>query len=140
MSTILLVEDNDDDVVLTQRAFRKANITNRMDVVGTGPAALEYLEKNALPTIVLLDLNLPLLDGITVLQRIRDNEKTRLLPVIILTSSKEERDLIAGYVSGCNSYIVKPVDFDQFCESIKQLGLYWLVLNESPIHEVVKGS
>lgn len=134
MNTILLVEDNVDDVALTRRAFRKSNITNQMDVVETGPAALEYLEKNPLPTIVLLDLNLPLLDGITVLRKIRENEKTKLLPVIILTSSKEEQDLLAGYVSGCNSYIVKPVDFEQFCESIKQLGLYWLVLNENPVH------
>jgi two-component system response regulator len=141
--TILLVEDNPADVELTKRALKKANICNQLIVAEDGVEALDYLfgrgkysgsEKSALPVVVLLDLKLPKVDGNEVLKQIRANPLTRVLPVVILTSSKEDKDLRTSYESGCNSYIRKPVDFNQFAEAVKQLGLYWLVLNENPSH------
>jgi two-component system response regulator len=139
MNDILLVEDNPDDVELTLRAFRRSNIANEVVVVRDGVEALEYLfatgryagrDADALPQVVLLDLKLPRLDGLEVLERLRAHAKTRLLPVVILTSSTEERDLVKGYSLGANSYVRKPVDFEQFAASVKQLGLYWLLLNQ----------
>jgi two-component system response regulator len=139
--TILLVEDNPDDVELTLRAFQKNNIANEVMVARDGVEALDYLfargahadrDPARSPSVVLLDLKLPRIDGLEVLGQIRRDERTKLLPVVILTSSKEEQDLIKGYALGANSYIRKPVDFAQFMEAVRQLGLYWLVLNESP--------
>lgn len=139
--TILLIEDNEDDIQLTLRAFKKENIVNEICVVRDGEEALEYLFCNGrykdrdpeeTPAVILLDLKLPKLNGIEVLKRIRADKASSLIPVVILTSSKEESDLINGYDSGCNSYIRKPVDFDEFVESVRQLGMYWLLLNESP--------
>jgi two-component system, response regulator len=139
MNEILLVEDNADDIELTLRAFRKSNIANEVVVVRDGVEALEYLfttgryadrDPDALPQVVLLDLNLPRLGGLEVLERVRAHPKTALLPVVILTSSIEERDLVSGYSLGANSYVRKPVDFEQFADSVKQLGLYWLLLNQ----------
>lgn len=135
--TILLVEDNPDDEVLTLRALRKNNITNEVTVVRDGQQALDYFfgegaATRPAPTVVLLDLKLPKFDGLEVLRRIRADPRTCLQPVVILTSSKEEQDLANGYRLGTNSYIRKPVDFDQFVEAVRQLGLYWLVLNEIP--------
>lgn len=138
---ILLVEDNPDDELLTLRAFKKNNILNDVVVARDGVEALDYLfgtgmydgrDTNVQPTIILLDLKLPRIDGLEVLRRLRADERTKLLPVIILTSSKEEQDLIDSYSLGANSYVRKPVDFEQFSESVNQLGLYWLVLNEPP--------
>lgn len=137
---ILLVEDNPDDVALTVRALKKNNIANPVVMARDGAEALEYLfpdpavrrdEENAV-ALVLLDLKLPKVDGMEVLRRIRSEPSTKLLPVVILTSSREEQDLINGYSLGANSYIRKPVDFDNFLEAVRQLGLYWLVLNEPP--------
>jgi two-component system response regulator len=138
---ILLVEDNPDDELLTLRAFRKSNVLNEIIVARDGAEALDYLfasgayaerDPNELPQLVLLDLKLPKVSGLEVLRRLRANEQTRLLPVVILTSSNEERDIIDGYKLGANSYVRKPVDFVQFAEAVQRLGLYWLVLNESP--------
>jgi two-component system response regulator len=130
---VLLVEDNPHDVKLTERAFSKSNILNELKLAKDGVEALEMLEKGEhLPQIVLLDLKLPRLDGLEVLRKIREQERTRLLPVIILTSSREEQDLIETYRLGANSYIRKPVDFDKFVDAVRELGLYWLVLNEPP--------
>ena len=135
---ILLVEDNPDDVELTRIAFAEANVANRLEVVNDGAEALDYLfargqhagrESDALPAIVLLDLNLPKLDGREVLQGIRADARTRDLPVVVLTTSDEPFDVEASYALGVNSYIRKPVDFDQFVSVVKQIGLYWLVLN-----------
>ena len=140
--TILLVEDNPADVTLTIRAMKRANIANEMIVARDGAEALDYLfganqyagrDKNEVPVIVLLDLKLPKIDGIEVLRQIRSNPITELLPVVVLTSSKEESDVNACYKYNCNSYVRKPVDFNQFAEAVKQLGLYWLVLNEPPV-------
>jgi two-component system response regulator len=131
---ILLVEDNPDDVELTLRAFRKVNLANDVDVVSDGEEALKYLDghKEVLPVVVLLDLKLPKVEGLEVLKRLRADEATRLLPVVIMTSSREERDLIDGYRFGANSYIRKPVNFEQFVDAVRQLGVYWLLLNEPP--------
>lgn len=138
---ILLVEDNPDDEALTLRALKKSNILNDVAVAHDGVEALDYLfgegsysdrDTSVMPQVVLLDLKLPKIDGLEVLRRVRADERTRLLPVVILTSSKEERDMIEGYKLGANSYIRKPVDFVQFGQAVQQLGLYWLVLNESP--------
>ncbi len=138
---ILLVEDNDDDVELTRRAFDKSRIVNEMVVVRDGQEALEYLfvtgahagrDPAIMPSVILLDLNLPKLSGLDVLSRIRAEERTRRLPVVILTTSKEEKDVIGGYDLGANSYVRKPVDFAEFADAARQLGLYWLLLNEPP--------
>ena len=134
---ILLVEDNPDDEALTRRAFDRSNVVNSLDVVRDGQEALDYLFGNgepakAAPALILLDLKLPKVDGLEVLKRIRAHDRTKLIPVVILTSSREETDLVAGYGNGANSYVRKPVDFDQFSESVRQLGLYWLVVNEAP--------
>ena len=137
--SILLVEDNPDDELLTLMAIKDNNILNEVIVVHDGEEALDYLfgtgkyqdsGLNKMPQVVLLDLKLPKVDGLDVLQQIRSNPITQLIPVVILTSSKEEMDIIKSYQLGANSYIRKPVDFEQFSEAIKQLGLYWLVLNE----------
>lgn len=142
--TILLVEDNPDDVALTLRAFKKNNIMNKFVVAKDGVEALDYLngtgeyegrDVNDIPQIVLLDLKLPKVNGMEVLKAIRAEERTKLLPVVILTSSKEQQDLIDGYSLGANSYIRKPVDFEQFTEAVRQLGLYWLVLNINPAQD-----
>ncbi len=138
---ILLVEDNPDDEALTLRALKKNHIMNEVVVARDGVEALDYLfgtgahtgrDTSHQPQIILLDLKLPKVGGLEVLQRLRADERTQYLPVIILTSSKEEQDLLNGYKLGANSYIRKPVDFVQFTQAVGQLGLYWLVLNESP--------
>jgi two-component system response regulator len=138
---ILLVEDNPDDVALTLRAFKQNKIMNEVVVAKDGVEALDYIfctgmyegrDISITPQVVLLDLKLPRVDGMEVLKRIRADEHTKLLPVVILTSSKEEKDLVNGYSLGANSYIRKPVDFTQFTEAVRQLGLYWMVLNETP--------
>jgi two-component system response regulator len=142
---ILLVEDNPDDEALMVRALRKNNIVNEVVVVHDGVEALDYLfgegghagrDVSEVPQVVLLDLKLPKLDGLGVLRRLRADDRTKLLPVVILTSSDEEQDRIASYKLGANSYVRKPVDFDQFVEAAKQLGLYWLVLNEPPLRRL----
>lgn len=139
--TILLVEDNADDEALTLRAFAKNNIKNQVVVARDGAEALDYLfaqgnhqgrDVASLPQLVLLDLKLPKVDGLEVLRRIRADARTELLPVVILTSSREEQDLVQGYRLGANSYVRKPVNFDDFLEAARQLGLYWLLLNEAP--------
>lgn len=138
---ILLVEDNPDDELLTLEALKDNNIKNEVFVAHDGEEALDYLfsrgefkerDSGVLPQVVLLDLKLPKVDGLEVLKQIRNNDKTKYLPVVILTSSKEEIDLIKSYQLGANSYIRKPVDFEQFTQSVKYLGLYWIVLNEMP--------
>ena len=138
---ILLVEDNPDDEALTLRALRKANVGNEVAVVRDGVEALDFLfgggsygsrDTSTMPQVVLLDLKLPKVDGLEVLRRIRADDRTKLLPVVILTSSDEDQDRIAGYALGANSYVRKPVDFAQFAEAVRQLGLYWLVLNQPP--------
>ncbi len=133
---ILLIEDNSDDIDLTRRAFEKNHIANEVVIMRDGALACEFLfgEKraNGYPALILLDLNLPKVSGLEVLQRIRASEATRLLPTVILTSSKQEEDLIQGYRLGVNSYVRKPVDFNEFVEAVRQVGLYWLVLNEPP--------
>ena len=137
---VLLVEDNDDDVQLTRRALVQNRIGNELTVVHDGVAALEHLRRLAsgapsgppLPAVVLLDLKLPRMDGLETLKQLRSDPRLRRLPVVILTSSKEEQDIVKSYDLGANSYIRKPVDFEQFSAAIRQLGLYWLVLNEPP--------
>ncbi|MEI6456311.1 MAG: response regulator [bacterium] len=138
---ILLVEDNPDDVDLTLRAFEKSNLKNPIVVVNDGEKALDYLfcrgsysSRNPaeMPAVVLLDIKLPKVDGLEVLKELRSSKRTKLLPVVMLTSSMEESDLITSYLNGANSYIRKPVDFNRFIESVQQLGLYWLLLNETP--------
>ena len=140
--TILLIEDNADDEALTLRALKKNNIMNEVMVTRDGQEALDYLfcegaysarrQGDDALAVVLLDLKLPKIDGLEVLQRLRADERTRLQPVVILTSSKEEQDIVNGYRLGANSYIRKPVDFNQFMEAVRQLGLYWLMMNEPP--------
>jgi two-component system response regulator len=138
---ILLVEDNPDDEALTVRALKKNNIGNDLAIVRDGAEALEFIfctgayadrDPNDQPEVILLDINLPKVNGLEVLERIRADKTTHLLPVVILTSSKEEQDMIRGYSLGANSYVRKPVDFSEFIEAVRQLGLYWLVLNEKP--------
>jgi len=139
--TILLVEDNADDEKLTLRALKKNNISNEVIVARNGVEALDYLfgtgayagsNSSVMPQVVLLDLKLPKLDGLEVLRRVRADNRTKLLPIVILTSSNEEMDRVNGYGLGANSYVRKPVDFSRFMEATRQLGLYWLVLNEPP--------
>jgi two-component system, response regulator len=138
---ILLVEDNPNDVALALHAFKKSNLTNRIHVVRDGAEALEYLFRtgqyetraNTSPKVVLLDLKLPKVDGLEVLQRLRADPRTRMLPVVALTSSREDRDIVESYQLGVNSFIVKPVDFEQFTEVVRQLGFYWALLNQPPI-------
>ncbi len=138
---ILMVEDNPDDVELTLRSLKKHNISNEVVLAHDGAEALDYLfataayadrDTSIMPAVILLDLKLPKVDGLEVLRRLRADERTELLPVVILTSSKEEQDMVNGYKLGANSYVRKPVDFVQFSAAIKQLGLYWLLLNELP--------
>ena len=139
--SILLVEDNPDDEALTLRALKKNNIKNEVVVAHDGAEALDYLfgtgkyagrNTDVLPQVVLLDLKLPKVEGLEVLRRVRADKRTKLLPVVILTSSNEEQDRIDGYGLGANSYVRKPVDFSQFMDAARQLGLYWLILNEAP--------
>ena len=138
---ILMVEDNADDEALTLHELRKYHLTNRIQVVRDGQEALEYVfctgryatrDIKDQPHVILLDIKLPLIDGLEVLRRIKQDQRTRTVPVVMLTSSREERDLIESYRLGVNSYIVKPVDFDQFKESARTLGMYWLLLNKPP--------
>lgn len=138
---ILLVEDNPGDIELTRRALTKAEVLNDLVVAQDGVEALDHLfgkgkhtaeDLPGIPELILLDLKLPRIDGLEVLKRVRANPLTKLLPVVVLTSSCEEKDLIRSYELGCNSYIQKPVDFNQFVETVRQLGLYWLLLNQSP--------
>jgi len=138
---ILLVEDNADDLELTLHALRSNNLSNHIEVARDGEEALDFFScrgrfagrpQGSRPNLVLLDLKLPKVDGLEVLKEIRNNPATRTVPVVILTSSKEERDLVTGYQLGVNSYIQKPVDFSQFRDTVKQLGLYWLVVNQPP--------
>ena len=141
--TILLVEDNADDEALTLRALHKNKVANKIVVVRDGAEALDYLfcrgayadrDPLDLPEITLLDLKLPKVDGLEVLKQVRANPQTHMLPVVILTSSKEEQDLIKAYSNGANSYVRKPVDFNEFVDAIGKLGMYWLILNEAPPH------
>ena len=138
---ILLVEDNADDEVLTLRALKKNNIRNEVVIARDGSEALDYLfgtgvhadrDLTVMPQIILLDLKLPKVDGFEVLHRVRSNQATKLLPVVILTTSNEDQDRIRGYGLGANSFVRKPVEFDKFIEAVRQLGLYWLILNEAP--------
>jgi CheY-like chemotaxis protein len=137
---ILLVEDNPDDVELTLRALNTHNLANRVKVVGDGVEALAYLQPDTadhlplhgLPKVVLLDLKLPRLGGLEVLRRLKASEPTREIPIVVLTSSREDRDIVESYRLGVNSYIVKPVDFEQFMHAVSELGMYWLLLNEVP--------
>lgn len=138
---IFLVEDNADDEALTLRALKKNNISNQVVVARDGAEALDFLfakgkyadrDMDIQPQVMLLDLNLPKIDGLNVLKKLRSDERTKLIPVVILTSSKEDQDIIEGYSLGANSYVRKPVDFNDFTEAIRQLGLYWLILNEVP--------
>jgi two-component system, response regulator len=139
---ILLVEDNPDDEALTLRAIHKNHIVNPVAVARDGVEALDYLfctgaysgrDPGEVPAVVLLDLKLPKLDGLEVLRRLRNDERTRLVPVVILTTSTEERDIVDSYSLGANSYVRKPVDFEQFNQAVGQLGMYWLLLNQPPI-------
>lgn len=138
---VLLVEDNLHDVELTLRALKKNNFANTIHVVSDGEEALDYFfatgkysdrDINLTPKLVILDLKLPKVDGLEILRRVKSDERTKSIPVVILTSSKEERDIVEGYKLGANSFIVKPVDFDKFLAMVKELGMYWLLLNEPP--------
>jgi two-component system response regulator len=139
--TILLVEDNPDDIALTLRAFEKYNVANKIHVSRNGVEALDFLFSRGefegadcpLPQLILLDLKLPRLSGLETLREIRSNERTRYVPVVVLTSSSEQEDLIRSYDLGANSFVQKPVDFNEFVEATKQLGLFWLVFNKTPI-------
>ena len=139
---IMLVEDNPDDRDLTLRALKKNNIANQVIVTEDGVEALDYLfgtgkydgrDVSEVPLFILLDLKLPKVDGIEVLKKLRADDRTAIIPVVILTSSNEDQDMLRGYKLGANSYVRKPVDFDQFTDTVKQLGMYWLVINESPM-------
>ena len=145
---ILLVDDNPEDVEITLRAFRKYHLANKIHVVGDGEEALEYLSRTGRyaersvgsnTRLILLDLKLPKVDGIEVLKRCKSDPRTKNIPVVVLTSSKEERDLVDSYNLGVNSYVVKPVDFSQFTEAIRQVGLYWLLTNQLPSEMSGKG-
>lgn len=144
MVEILLVEDNPHDVELTLRAFRQSKLANRIDVVRDGEEALAYLFRtgpyadraDGNPRVMLLDLKLPKIDGLEVLRRVRGDDQLRSLPVVVLTTSREDRDVVESYKLGVNSFIVKPVDFSQFTDVVQQLGLYWLVLNQPPVRSV----
>ena len=138
---ILMVEDNPDDEKLTLLALRKNNVANEIVVVRNGVDALDYLfaagryagrDRSQIPAVMLLDIHLPKIDGLEVLRRVREDEQLRRLPVVMLTSSKEEKDIVDSYNLGANSYVRKPVDFDEFSDAVRQLGLYWLILNENP--------
>jgi two-component system, response regulator len=138
---ILIVEDNEQDLALAQRALRKANVTNRIQVARDGEEALEFLfcegpyaerKMENGPKVILLDLKLPKIDGLEVLQRIKSDSRTKAIPVVVLTSSKEQNDVVETYNLGVNSYIVKPVNFEQFSETVQKLGLYWLLVNHPP--------
>ena len=138
---LLLVEDNPQDLELALRAFKKAGLANRVNVAHDGAEALDYIFCEGAyasrhpadgPSVILLDLKLPKVDGLEVLRRIRSDERTRLIPVVVLTSSKEQRDIVESYHLGVNSYIVKPVNFEQFMGAVQHLGLYWLLLNQPP--------
>jgi CheY-like chemotaxis protein len=138
---ILLVEDNPRDLELTQRALRKANLTNNIHIARDGVEALEFLfcegahvsrKANERPKVILLDLKLPKMDGLEVLKRIKADPRTRAIPVVVLTSSKEQSDVVESYHLGVNSYIVKPVNFERFAEAVQNLGMYWLLLNQPP--------
>lgn len=140
---ILLVEDNADDVALTLNAFTAHHLGNRIHVARDGEEALEFLfgrgaDPRPHPRLVLLDLKLPKIDGLQVLQKIKEDQRTRSIPVVVLTSSKEERDIVESYRLGVNSYIAKPVDFDQFIEAIRLMGMYWLLVNTSPLSDSVQ--
>jgi two-component system response regulator len=144
---LVLVEDRSDDIDLTLRALKKNNIANDLVVLRDGAEALEYFfatgkyagrNLDELPAVILLDIKLPKVDGMEVLKRLRANEQTKLIPVVILTSSKEERDVISGYQLGCNSYVRKPVTFEEFSEAVRNLGLYWLILNEPSPQSVLR--
>jgi CheY-like chemotaxis protein len=144
IKSILLVEDNPQDEILTLRALRRANVANRIDIAHDGQQALDYLFRQGefagrlgpeLPTVVLLDIGLPRLSGLEVLERLRADERTALLPVVILTSSDEERDRLTSYEFGCNSFVRKPVDFSEFAETVARLGVYWLATNEPPLEK-----
>ena len=137
---ILLVEDNPDDEELTRLAFEKSNVANELAVVRDGVEALDYLfgtgahagrDPGAMPAVILLDLKLPKIDGLEVLRRLRADDRTKLLPVVVLTSSREQEDIVRSYSTGANSYVRKPVEFEQFVQAVRQLGLYWLLLNET---------
>jgi two-component system response regulator len=139
---ILLVEDNPNDVELALRALKKHNLTNKVHVVKNGAEALEFIfgtgayagrDVNNKPKVILLDLKLPKVDGLEVLRRVKADERTKVIPVVVLTSSTEERDIIESYQLGVNSYIVKPIDFDKFIDAVSELGLYWLLLNQPPL-------
>lgn len=140
--SILLVEDNPQDEMLTLRALRRANLINRVDVARDGQQALDYMFRNGdfanregpdLPAVVLLDIGLPRLSGLEVLERLRADERTSLIPVVILTSSDDERDRLKSYANGCNSFVRKPVEFAEFAETVARLGIYWLATNEPPL-------
>jgi CheY-like chemotaxis protein len=130
---ILLVDDDPDDVTLAMRALARQNLANRVHVVGDGAEALAYLRESGRPRLVLLDLKLPKVTGLEVLEQIRDDPRLKTLPVVILTSSREEPDVARAYALGANSYIVKPVDFDQFLRAVSEVGMYWLLINQSPV-------
>lgn len=142
MTDVLLVEDNPTDAEITMRAFKKYNLTNRVVWVKDGVEALEYLfsegryegrDLDSFPRVILLDLHMPRLDGLGVLKAVRQNERTKLIPVVILTSSKEDRDIVEGYSFGANSYVSKPVEFESFMKKVVELGMYWVLSNHPPI-------